>query len=212
MIETFRQRPCLPTSTVLKDSMQMMKSLRTSSIPARQHLQTSVNSRLNSAYLAHHVWRQALAFCIVFACMAGSALAQFSGSIQGVVTDSSGAVMPTAQITLLNVDQNVSHVATSDGSGVYRFPSLAPGNYRLTAIAKGFSKGETAVVLNTNETRDVSLTLGAEGVTQGVTVTAEAPLLNTAETRNQLTLGTQAFVIFRSRGAILLRLSPWHPG
>lgn len=87
----------------------------------------------------------------------------------------------------------MNRTASTDGSGVYRFPSLAPGNYRVTAVAQGFNKAETVIVLSTNETRDVPLKLGAEGVTQGVTVTTEAPLLNTAETRNQLTLDTKAF-------------------
>ncbi len=96
--------------------------------------------------------------------------------------------MPAAQITLVNLEKAITRTAKSDSSGVDRFPSLAPGNYRVTAIAQGFNKAETTVVLSTNKTRDISLTLGAEGVTQGVTVTTEAPLLNTAETRNQLTL------------------------
>lgn len=120
-------------------------------------------------------------------------LAQFSGNIQGTIVDATGAVIPSVQVDLLNIEKSLSRTATTDGSGVYRFPSLAPGNYRVTAIAQGFNKAEATIVLSTNETRDVALKLGAEGVSQGVTVTAEAPLLNTAETRNQLTLDTKAF-------------------
>ncbi len=119
--------------------------------------------------------------------------AQFSGNIQGTIVDATGAVIPFVRVDLLNIEKNVSRTATTDDSGVYRFPSLAPGNYRVTAVAQGFNKAEATITLSTNETRDVALKVGAEGVTQGVTVTAEAPLLNTAETRNQLTLDTKAF-------------------
>lgn len=135
-------------------------------------------------------------FTVLFLAVIGGAtplIAQFSGNVQGTIVDATGAVIPSVQVNLLNVDKNVTRMATTDGSGIYRFPSLAPGSYRITAVAQGFSKAETTVVLSTNETRDVTLTLGTEGVTQGVTVTSEAPLLNTAETRNQLTLDTKAF-------------------
>lgn len=173
--------------------MQIMKAPGTSNIHVLQNTLTHFGGHPVSARLALRESRWVLLLFLVLASMVSSAVAQFSGSIQGVITDSSGAVMPAAQVTLLSLDKAVTRIATSDGSGVYRFPSLAPGNYRLTATAQGFSKGETTVVLSTNETRDVSLTLGAEGATQGVTVTTEAPLLNTAETRNQLTLDKQAF-------------------
>ena len=153
-----------------------------------------------------------LGFILMLGCLASDASAQFSGSIQGTVLDASGAVIPSANVTLTNIDQNVTRSASTDSSGVYRFPSLAPGNYRVTAQSAGFSKGEATIILSTNETRDVPVTLGAEGVTQGVTVTTEAPLLNTAETRNELTIGTEAFDNLPLPGRSFLGLVALAPG
>jgi len=153
-----------------------------------------------------------LGFALLWWCLASHASAQFSGSIQGTVLDASGAVIPAANVTLTNIDQNVTRSATTDNSGIYRFPSLAPGNYRVSARSAGFSKGDATIILSTNETRDVPVTLGAEGVTQGVTVTTEAPLLNTAETRNQLTLDTQAFDNLPLPGRSFLGLIALAPG
>lgn len=153
-----------------------------------------------------------LGIILLWGCMARDASAQFSGSIQGTVLDASGAVIPAARVTLTNIDQNVTRSATTDNSGIYRFPSLAPGNYRVTAQSGGFSKGDATIILSTNETRDVPVTLGAEGVTQGVTVTTEAPLLNTAETRNQLTLDTRAFENLPLPGRSFIGLITLAPG
>lgn len=174
--------------------MQMTNGSRANKNLAFQYSQTASGpSSARVDQLARYRSGRALVVLLAFIFAAGSALAQFSGSIQGVVSDATGAVIPATQVTLLNLEKNISRTATSDDSGVYRFPSLAPGNYRVTAAAPGFSNAEMTVVLSTNETRDVSLKLGAQGANQGVTVTAEAPLLNTAETRNQLTLDTRAF-------------------
>jgi Carboxypeptidase regulatory-like domain len=54
-------------------------------------------------------------------------LAQFTGSIQGVVHDESGALVPNAKITLVNQETGVQTTATSDQAGNYRYVSLAPG-------------------------------------------------------------------------------------
>ena len=123
----------------------------------------------------------------------GPANAQFSGSIQGTVSDSSGAVVPSAQVTLKSDEQQFTRTVQSDNSGVYRFLSIGPGRYQVTATASGFAPTSTSLVLNTAETRDVAVVLKTGGVSQSVTVTEEAPLLNTAETRNELTLTTKAF-------------------
>lgn len=65
--------------------------------------------------------------------------AQYSASIQGTVTDPSGAAVAQAKVSFENVENHVSGKATTDGSGVYRFLSLAPGTYRITVEAAGFS-------------------------------------------------------------------------
>ena len=122
-----------------------------------------------------------------------NANAQFSASIQGTVTDSSGGAIASAEVTLKSQESRAPRTAQSDASGVYRFSSIAPGHYEVTVIAPGFTTTSTPLIVSTNETRDIPITMKAGGASQTVTVTAEAPLLNSAETRNQLTLDTKAF-------------------
>ncbi|WP_419806695.1 carboxypeptidase regulatory-like domain-containing protein [Terriglobus sp.] len=124
---------------------------------------------------------------------AGStARAQFTGGVQGTVQDGSGGSIASATLTLTNVDTKVSQTATSNSSGVYRFSSLAPGSYQVTAVAAGFSSTNSTFTLTANETRDVPVTLAVGSVTTQVQVTSQQPLLDTSDTRNQLTLDTAA--------------------
>ena len=121
-----------------------------------------------------------------------TARAQFTGGVQGTVQDGSGGSIASATLTLTNVDTKVSQTATSNNSGVYRFSSLAPGSYQVTAVATGFSSTNSTFTLSANETRDVPVTLTVGSVTTQVQVTSQQPLLDTSDTRNQLTLDTAA--------------------
>ena len=71
-----------------------------------------------------------------------STWAQFNASIQGSVTDPSGAAVAQAKITLENVANHVTSATTSDDEGGYRFVSLGPGSYKVSVEAAGFSKVE----------------------------------------------------------------------
>jgi hypothetical protein len=132
-----------------------------------------------------------IALCIaLFASATGQA--QFSGSLQGTVEDSTGAAVPSAVVTLTNVDTNVTQNATADDSGVYRFASLAPGSYQVSATAQGFAGSKTAFTLRTNEIRNVPIALSVGQITSTVQVTTQQPLLDTADSRNQLTIDKAA--------------------
>lgn len=133
----------------------------------------------------------AIVFCVTLLTSA-TCWAQFSGSLQGSVQDSTGAAVPSAIVTLTNVDTNVSQKATADSSGVYRFASLAPGNYQISADASGFSGSKTTLTLSTNETRNVPIVLSVGQVSASVQVTTQQPLLDTADSRNQLTIDKAA--------------------
>src|SRR5271163_2624725 len=89
------------------------------------------------------LWRQfmkkrissALAICamaVMFLCLSSSAFAQFRTSIQGVVTDPEGAVIPGATLTLKNLSTNETVVRTSDDAGVYNFNALSADHFSLT--------------------------------------------------------------------------------
>src|SRR5712691_5816929 len=103
------------------------------------------------------------------------ALAQFRSGIEGTVTDPSGAVVPDAQVTLTNVDTGVSTTVPSNADGLFRFPSLPPGRYKLTATKQGFATTtQENITLAAEEIRTVPLALKAGAVTEVVTITAEA--------------------------------------
>ena len=118
--------------------------------------------------------------------------AQFTSSLQGTVQDASGAAVSTATITLTNTNTGVSQTGKADSSGVYRFSSLAPGNYQVSATAPGFSSGKVAVVLTTGETGNVPIKLAVGETTTQVQVTSQQPLLDTSDSRNQLTIDRAA--------------------
>src|SRR5436305_9249779 len=78
------------------------------------------------------------AVAIIALCLNAPAFAQFRTSIQGTVTDPSGAVIPGATLTLTDTDTNHVVTATSNASGVYNFNALPTDHFNLTAEAKGF--------------------------------------------------------------------------
>jgi len=115
----------------------------------------------------------------------------FSGNIQGVISDPTGAPIPSASVTLLNVDTGVLDTASTSSSGNYRFNSLQPGNYVVSAEAAGFRKSEVKVILETNELRGINITLVLATEKMAVSVAAEAPSLDTDDSRIQATLNSQ---------------------
>ena len=66
-----------------------------------------------------------------------SAHAQFRASIQGTVTDPTGALIPNAQVTLTDNGTNATQTATSNSDGVYNFAQLPPDKFTITATATG---------------------------------------------------------------------------
>jgi hypothetical protein len=106
---------------------------------------------------------------ILFASLAS---AQFKASVQGTVTDTSGAIIPEATVTLTNKETNKTQTVTASDAGFYRFSGLAPGKYTLSVEQAGFKKSVVDdVVVSAEETRGVDLALEAGGVNETVTVT-----------------------------------------
>jgi hypothetical protein len=144
--------------------------------------------------------------------VAVSTRAQFTASIQGNVTDPSGAAVAQAKITLENLSNHVAAETTSDGDGSYRFVSLAPGSYKISVEAPGFSKAETTVTLETNQNLSIPISLKVGATTESIEVSAENPLFNTAETRNEMTLQTPELGSLPLAGRNMLSLMTLAPG
>src|SRR6266481_437529 len=116
-----------------------------------------------------------------------SASAQATATLNGVVRDSSGAVVPQATVTLHNSDTGTERESLTNDSGLYVFVSVPPGEYVLKVTKSGFTTATRAglhVVVNQASTQD--FTLGVGSTQQSVTVEASAVNLETANA----TLGT----------------------
>ena len=112
------------------------------------------------------------------------ALAQYNAGFQGVVSDSTGAVIPGVKVVARNIATGVDYAAKSNAAGVYFITNLPQGTYKITAEKEGFATAQTDPLdLHTEELKGVNLTLTVGSVKQTVTVTAAAPLLNTEQAR-----------------------------
>jgi len=123
-----------------------------------------------------------LALLFVFCVLAtpGASAQVLYGSLTGTVADPSGAAVAGARVEALDVAKGGTQASTTDENGIYRFSALLPGTYKVTISAQSFETQVTpAVRVEANEVQRVDARLKIAGATQNVTVTAEAPLLQT---------------------------------
>ena len=100
------------------------------------------------------------------------------GSIEGVVKDASGAVLPGATVEATS-PTGVVQSTTADGVGLFRFPSLPPGTYKLTATLQGFqTRSVDDVNVYLGQIKKVDFALPVSGVAETVVVTAESPMID----------------------------------
>jgi hypothetical protein len=101
------------------------------------------------------------------------------GSIEGVIKDTSGAVLPGVTVearspALVGVQSTVS-----DATGAYRFPSLPPGKYEVTAALQGFTTSKReSITLEVGQILKVDVAMGVGNLQENVQVTAESPLID----------------------------------
>jgi hypothetical protein len=160
------------------------------------------------------VWlvsRAAFVTILMIAC-ASLSWGQFTGTIQGTVHDPSGATVPKAAVVLVNTATQVTRSTTSDSGGSYNFTSLAPGTYTVTAESGGFRKSQVDVTLLTSQTLGVDIALQVGAVSDSVTVTTEAPVMDTSDSRNQLTIENEAVAQLPVAGRNLVTLVTFAPG
>jgi hypothetical protein len=120
-------------------------------------------------------------FALLFLWIAAVASGQdINATISGTVKDASGAVLPGAQVVLLNEDTGVSRTVESDTAGRYLAPALPLGNYRLTVSRAGFqTEVRSGLALSVGQSAVVDFNLVVGAVTQTLEVTGEAPAVET---------------------------------
>jgi hypothetical protein len=153
-----------------------------------------------------------LAVCISIM-FSPSARAQFNAALQGTVKDTSGAAVPSAQVTITNQDTGVVQTTTAGSEGFYRFSSLPPGAYTVKVEAKGFqTEVTTDVGVSAELVRGFDAVLRVGKVSQSVVVNgAMAPALQSEDASISGTLTSeevQRLPAFNRDPYELLRLSP----
>jgi hypothetical protein len=134
---------------------------------------------------------------VMLLAMAGSAMAQEQrGSIEGIIRDSSGGVLPGVTLEARSPAMAGAQTTVSDSNGLYRFPALPPGRYDVTATLQGFQPAKSADVrLELGQILKIDLTMAVGAVTETVQVSGESPLIDVKQ--NVAGANVQAEIIER---------------
>ena len=117
---------------------------------------------------------------LVLLLAATPALAQNTGSLRGLITDTSGAVLPGVTVVLSSEDTKAARQSVTDAKGSYYFAALLPGSYTLSAELAGFKKRTAnGVRVSPNDTKGLDFSMDVGAQTEEVTVTAEKELIQT---------------------------------
>jgi len=135
--------------------------------------------------------KQSIGALMVLLLLAGAVWAQVSrGSITGIVTDPTGAVVPGVAIVITNIETGVTNKFKTNESGMYTVPLLEEANYQLSAQKAGFKRYErTGILVQSGGTVRIDFSLSIGQPTQSVLVTGEPSLLE-RETSDTQTIVT----------------------
>ncbi len=147
--------------------------------------------------------------CICLLVLLGTAhlWADVTGSIQGYVRDSSGAVISGAHVVVTEIATNVSREASTDSQGSYTFLALPPGRYKIIATMTGFQQSTVNNIdLNVNDELAFDLTLPVGSVQQNVSVEANALQVQTVVTSTGTTIESPQILAMPLNGRSYLDL------
>ena len=144
-----------------------------------------------------------------------SALAQSAttGSINGTVVDSSGAVVPGAIVTITDLATRDQRALTSNAEGRFTVPFLKPDNFEVSATAQGLQSTKTTVQVLTGQQAAVNLTLSPNATSQTVEVNANnAQLIDTQTSNTTTTFTTEQFQNLPAPGGDITTIAYTVPG
>jgi hypothetical protein len=159
--------------------------------------------------------KRAVLGLIVAACLlpAVAAAQAVTGTILGLITDSTGAIMPGATVTLTNTGTGLVRAVTTDGNGEYTAPSLPTGTYSVKAELSGFktvTRPDIPLGVDQRVRIDVKLEVGA--VEESVTVTGTSPLVQTSSSELGTTVGEEQIKTLPLNGRNFVNLTRTVPG
>lgn len=148
-------------------------------------------------------------FCFVLGI--GNAFAQAgTGGITGVVSDSTGAVVPNATVKAVSSATGSQQTTTASSEGVYNFTLLRPGKYTVSASASNFSEQKLEVEVQVGRITDANFSLGAGNVSAEVTITAEG--VQTTVSNSDAVINETAIANLPSNGRRFQDLATLTPG
>lgn len=152
--------------------------------------------------------------CVVLAAISLPALAQESrASLEGRVMDPQGALVPGASVTVISDSTGVKQTTTTNEQGAWTVRFLIPGSYKVMVAAAGFKSAERkGVALQTADIKQLDLTLEVGQVSETVTVSAEAPLIDTSAATAGTVIEQQAITEMPVMSRIPFQLATLSPG
>lgn len=137
----------------------------------------------------------------------------FRGGIQGVVTDTSGAAVPAADVTVTNEGTGLTRTVQTSDAGEYAFTELPIGSYSVSASKSGFqTQTVTGATVGVSAVRRVDISLAAGSVEQKIEVTASIPLVQTSGNSLGATLDTREVGQLPANGRDFIKLIGLVPG
>jgi outer membrane receptor protein involved in Fe transport len=120
---------------------------------------------------------------VLLACAPTGFSQEVSARLTGQVTDTSGALVAKAVVTLTNTNTGAVRTVETDDNGSYTITQVPPGTYDLSVKGPGFKESVSkGLVFSVNDSKNINIALEAGAVSESVTVIAEAPLLQTTST------------------------------
>ena len=158
----------------------------------------------------------ARAFCLLALILglAPSAVAQsVSGTILGTVTDSTGAIVAGAKVTIVNEGTGLTRVLTADSNGEYTAPSLPTGHYTITSEMTGFKTVALSnIEVGVDQRVRINIKHEVGAMTESVSVTADTPLIQTSSSELGTTVGSTQIEALPLNGRNFVSLTRSIPG
>src|SRR5260370_19073843 len=143
---------------------------------------------------------------------AAPALAQSSGPLQGVITDSQNAIMPGVTVTIKNTATSLERNTITDSAGQYVAASLQPGQYLVTAHLDGFADQKSQAELLPAQTTVLNFKLGVAAIQEALTVTGSSPIIETASVSVGQAMREKTVQEIPLNGRHFVDLGPLMPG
>ena len=137
----------------------------------------------------------------------------FTGSISGIVTDPSGAVLPQASITVTDLSKNTSFHTETNGAGFYLVGQLSPGSYRIVAEKGGFRRYNlNAMPLSTQQKAEVDIAMEVGATSDSVSVTGQAQLVESTTSTLGAVIENKRILDLPLNGRNIFNLAALVPG